>query len=206
MLIDYLEENYERTTPIFVSDIQYQNRSRSWLYKQLALLCAQGKLCKFDKGVYYLPEMNRLGLNRILSSYAVAEKKYIGEEENTIGYYSGITLLNSLGLTTQMAGTVTICTNKQKTRKRIVDVGNARIILRKPRTTVDSYNVNTMRLLDVVTDLPEYELSKDDNVKRIISFMKIQSIKSEDIKNMVGFYPDVTSKKLIQSGLIFMIK
>ena len=71
-----------------IHSIQYENRSRSWLYKQLALLCAKGKLCKFDKGVYYLPEMNRLGFNKILSSYAVAEKKYIGEEENTIGYYS----------------------------------------------------------------------------------------------------------------------
>ena len=203
MLIDYLNENFNKTTPIFLDEIKYEGRSVPWLYKELAMLCKEGKLCKFDKGVYYLPETNRLGLNRILSSYTVAEKKYIGEEENTIGYYSGITLLNSLGLTTQMAGTVTICTNKEKTRKRIVDVGNARIILRKPRTTVDSYNVNTMRLLDVVTDLSEYELSKDDNAKRIISFMKMQSIKSEDIKNMVRFYPDVTSKKLIESGLIY---
>ncbi|MCD8203749.1 MAG: hypothetical protein LUB56_01310 [Coprobacillus sp.] len=47
--------------------------------------------------MYYLPKESRLGESHLHYS-KIIEKKYISDGESVYGFYSGTTLLNSLGL------------------------------------------------------------------------------------------------------------
>lgn len=52
MLYEYLKNNYKVAEPIFFSDIEIGNISKSALSQQLKKLCMEGKLKKYETGIY----------------------------------------------------------------------------------------------------------------------------------------------------------
>ena len=60
MLYDYIIKNYKETEPIFYSDLPLFGKAKSELSRQLRILCKEGKICKFDKSVYYIPKKSIL--------------------------------------------------------------------------------------------------------------------------------------------------
>ena len=60
MLYEYIIKNYKETEPIFYSDLPLFGKAKSELSRQLRILCEEGKLCKFDKSVYYIPKKSIL--------------------------------------------------------------------------------------------------------------------------------------------------
>ena len=51
-LYDYLLEQYGFNEPILTTEIQYRDYSKPWLYKEINRLVKDGKLMKFDKGIF----------------------------------------------------------------------------------------------------------------------------------------------------------
>lgn len=92
---------YVYNEPIFYNEFNYKNYSRPWLQKELTALCEQGKLMRFEKGIYYIPSVTMLGASS-MDVKKVIDKKYIDNGKDIIGYYSGVTFLNMLGLSTQV--------------------------------------------------------------------------------------------------------
>ena len=121
----YLFEAYGKNEPILFGEIKYKDYSEAWLYKALNRLCDEGKIVRFEKGVYYIPTVTALGTST-LNPRKVIEKKYIGTRGEKIGYYSGITFLNQLGISTQMANTIEIFTNRETSTVREIQVGKQR--------------------------------------------------------------------------------
>lgn len=135
-------------------------------------------LVRFEKGIYYIPTDTLLGKSK-LDSQKVIAKKYINTVEDTIGYYSGITFLNMLGLSAQMPNALEIYTNNEPSRVRKVPVGNQKVILRRSRTYINSENAATMSFLELMnfTDASFYDCEK----RKILSDFIIEKISQEKL-------------------------
>ncbi|MBR1567795.1 MAG: hypothetical protein IJ648_02415 [Lachnospiraceae bacterium] len=202
MLYDYLYQTYGVNTPIFTCEIQYKDYSDSWLFTELNKLCGNGELARFEKGVYYIPTDTILGKS-ILPAEDVIEKRYIQNGNEIFGFYGGIGFMNRIGLSTQVVSCDTIYTNNESSRKRKVRVGSLDVILKKPRVYITNENANTLAFLELMTDIPEWYFSDEEKMETVVFYIKSKKIARDDIVKYIGEYPDKTSKKLIESELIF---
>ena len=115
MLYDYLFETFGQNKPIFLSDIRYEDYSAIWLKKELAKLCGNGKIIRYERGIYYIPVKTPFG-NSILNPNTIIERKYLSDKGKRIGFYTGITALQQAGLSTQMSNIPEIQTNNENSR------------------------------------------------------------------------------------------
>lgn len=202
-LYDSLFQTYGANEPIFSSEINFENYSRPWISKQLAQLCEDGKLIRYEKGIYYIPTNTMLGKS-LLNPRKVIERKYIFNNGNIIGYYSGLTLQNQLRLTTQMSNIIEIYTNNEPTRVRDVFVGKQKVQLRRARTTITSDNAAILAFLELMNTLNPALL--DQEKKTILtSYIADCQIKRKDITTYAPFFPDKTMRALIESEVIYSV-
>ena len=202
-LYEYLLQRYGTNEPIISADIVFKNYSRPWVMKQLKSLCEDGKLIRFEKGIYYIPTDTVFGKS-ILNPRKVIEKKYINDGENTIGYYSGITFQNQLKLTTQMPNVIEIYTNNETTNVRDVMVGKQKVILRKARTTINSTNVAVLSLLEMMNDIIPRSLDSEKK-SRIAEYINNNGITKQEIISYASVFPDKVMRNLIESEAIFSV-
>ena len=66
----------------------------------------------FSDGIYYIPRKTIFGVSR-LDTNTIISKKYLGNDKEIYGYVAGMTLLNAVGLTTQVSNRITIVSNKE---------------------------------------------------------------------------------------------
>ena len=87
------------------------------LKKTLSRLVDSGKIIRLSKGQFYKPEKTEFGVLRP-PEYQIV-KELLEEENKTIGYLTGVSVFNKLGLTTQVSNTIQIGTNiERKPKKR----------------------------------------------------------------------------------------
>lgn len=200
---DYLVDSYGYNEVIISNEITFGGYSVPWIKKAISGLCEQEKIVRFEKGIYYIPTDTLLGKSK-LDPKKVILKKYINNGKDTIGYFSGVTFMNMLGLSTQMPNTIEIYTNKEPSRVREVAVGSQRVLLRRSRTKIDSGNATTMSFLELMnfTDASFY-----DNTKRkiVTAFIKENQITREGISAYAPFFPDKAMRTLVESELIYEV-
>jgi len=97
MLHDYLVKNCKVREPIFTSDV-----GPSVLVPMVDELCDDGKLRRFDEGIYYLPATTRLQGFSSIAPEIVAECKHVARRGNVFGFYPWFTFANQIGVTTQI--------------------------------------------------------------------------------------------------------
>ena len=200
---DYLLETFGTNEPIMSNEIEFEDYSKPWIYKQLNALVASGKLMRFEKGVYYIPTETVFGKS-LLNPRKVIEKKYISDGKDTIGYYSGVTFQNQLRLSTQMANVIEIYTNNETSKKRDVLVGSQRVLLRRARTKITGSNVAVLSFLELMNDTsPEF---LDDERKEIIQdFIKTNGITRKKITEYAPVFPDKVMRNLIESEVVYNV-
>jgi len=109
----------------------------------LKRLADKGQIERFQKGVYYCAKARP-------SAETLEAQLLIRRGDDIIGYETGVSLMNQMGLTTLVPKKREIATNAY--RKIIND---EHIIARKPVITVNAGNFRYLQLLDVIRDLPE---------------------------------------------------
>lgn len=82
MLYDYILENYKEAEPIFFSDLERDDISKSALNQQLKTMCKNGFLEKYDTGVYYRPKKSLLKSSIGPNADMVARYRFISKGEN----------------------------------------------------------------------------------------------------------------------------
>jgi predicted transcriptional regulator of viral defense system len=127
----------------------------------LKRLADKGVIERFQKGVYYRVKQTAFGKTRPSDEFLEAQLLTRRGNE-IIGYETGHSLMNRIGLTTLVPKKREIATNAY--RKNI----NSRfIIARKPAITVNSNNFRYLQFLDVVRDLPEAHVDTE-NPRRLL--------------------------------------
>ena len=202
-LFEFLMGQYGTNEPILSSDISFRDYSRPWISKQLAQLCEEGKLVRYEKGIYYIPTQTPFGKS-LLNPRKVIERKYISRAGETVGYYSGIIFQNQLRLTTQMPNVIEIYTNNETTRVRDVFVGKQKVLLRKARTRITASNVDVLSFLELMNDLDPSGL---DAEKKLIlkQFINDRKITRSDITTYAPAFPDKALRTLVESEVIYSV-
>lgn len=203
MLYDYLLETFRENEPIFLSDIHYDNYSDIWLKKELAKLCDNGQIIRYERGIYYIPVKTPFG-NSILNPNRIIERKYLFEKGKRIGFYTGIMALQQAGLSTQMTNIPEIQTNNEKSKLRRVKIGNQEVILRRSRVKIDNDNIFVLQFLEMMNSTSSAYF--DDDRKAVIkNWIRKCNISQSHVTKYAPFFPDKVMRNLIESGVIYYV-
>ena len=126
--------------PLFIEDFVNGEVNYNSVKTLLSRYVKAGDLKRYAQGIYYVPKKTILG-ESTLSFESVFERKYIADNEKIFGYYSGMSLMNLVGLSSQVPNIPEITTNNEATRKRKVKIGKRSLIVRKSSIEINSDNV-----------------------------------------------------------------
>ena len=200
ILIDYLLKKYGTNKPIITEELSIPEISYDNLRKQLSRYNSQGILEKYSQGVYYIPKETILGRST-LSIDDVINRKYIANDNDIYGFYSGLSFYNKIGISTQVPFVYEIVTNKEKSRVREITLKNQKIILRKPYVKINKNNYLENQFLDFINNANSNDLS--DNIDVLKKYIKDNNLNKNVILDLIAYYPSKTSKKLIESRLLY---
>lgn len=188
-LVNCLKTQYGENTPIFFEDIANvcSGYTRGRVYQLIDAAMNSGLLAKAGYDCYYVPTTTPFGKS-LLNPRKIIEKKYISNNGKVYGFYTGISLLNSFGITTQMPNVIEVFTNNEATKSRRVTINNQTIIVKRARTTINSANYKEMMLLELF-NLADARSIDVQATQKIVDYMKKNNISIQGIMKYAEFVP-----------------
>jgi len=205
MLFEYLNDNYEKGEPIFLTDIHIEGMSEENIRYHLKKLTDDGVICRFDSGIYYLPKLNIFGEQSVLSAETVAMHKYVSRRGKRIGFYSGYTLANRLGLSTQVPFKEEITSNYAPAQVREITIKNRKYVIRRPVIEVTEENAYVLQFLDCLKDIDK---SAEEDLKvcgDILSqYAREHGITKQQVDQFLALYPIKIYKAMYETGVEYV--
>lgn len=188
-LVKCLKTQYGENTPIFFEDIANvcSGYTRGRIYQLIDAALNSGLLAKAGYDCYYIPTTTPFGKS-LLNPRKVIEKKYISNKGEVYGFYTGLALLNSFGITTQMPTVIEVFTNNEATKSRRVTINNQTIIVKRARTTINNSNYKEMMLLELF-NLADIRSIDARATQKIVDYMKQNNISIQGIMKYAKFVP-----------------
>lgn len=200
---NYIENNYKANEPIFLSELNISGIKAVSVRQQMKKLTEDGRLKRFDTGIYYIPKKSMFRSGSVLSVDKVIRKKYLVDGVNRCGYLGGILFANQLGLTTQVPGVYEVYTNKATTEYRETKLANLRVILRKPYCEINERNMAILQFLDLIKEVVDIsEVEGEELTNRLFDYMKSKNIEFENMKPFLPYYPERIYKNMYEVGLL----
>lgn len=205
MLFDYLVSHYEKGEPIFLTDIHIDKVSDDTIRYYFKKLTDNKCICRFDSGIYYLPDTNSAGRPSTLSAETVVHHKYLYRKGIQIGFYSGYTLANRLGLSTQVPFKEEITSNNAPAPVREITIKNRTYILRRPITQITPDNAHVLQFLDCLKDIDK-SAEEDMAVcgEILTQYAKKHRITKEQVDQYITFYPLKIYKAIYETGVKYV--
>lgn len=205
VVLEYVMKNYKTGEPIFLADIQLNNVSDESIRQNFKKLTDSGKLMRYDSGIYYLPKITRLKGGYCPSADIVARYKYIYRKGEVIGYYSGHTFANQIGISTQVPFKTEIVSNNFSAIVRDVKIGDETFTVRKARVPVTKENYKVLQFLDLLKDIDEYA-DEDENMVRnqLYEYIKRNEICREQIDRYLTYFPLKIYKSIYEMRLEYV--
>ena len=149
------------------SDFDIEVSSKSAVVKALNRMAAAGKISKLSKGRFYKPRKTQFGALKP-TSYQIA-KDFLEQNGELVGYISGYSAFNNLGLTTQVPSTLHIGTNKYR---RAVKRGMYTISFIVQPNRITKKNIQLLRILDAIRFIKEIPATNPEEAcSRLISIV-----------------------------------
>jgi len=175
---EYVIKKIERFPEGFVftyEDIIKEVNSKEAVIKNLNRMVTSGKLNKLSKGRFYKPEITpfgKLGPNE----YQIA-KDLLEKNGKLIGYLTGLTIYNQLGLTTQISNIIQI--GRNETRPAI-QRGKYKISFIKQKNKISKENIPLLQILDAIRYIKEIPDAKIQLLcNRFLNILSILSRKNK---------------------------
>ena len=202
MVYDYIVKKYKEGEPIFFSDILIEGISRPAVNQQLRTLCNNGKLVKYETGVYYMPKRSLLKSNVGPSADTVARYRFISKGDNIDGFYTGNTFANQIGISTQVPRVVEIVSNNTNSAPREIEIGKRRFYVKKPVEKITAENVYVLQMLELLKSLDtylddSYEMAKE----KFAEYIHMHGIKRSDVDKYIRKYPIIIFKNFYELEL-----
>jgi hypothetical protein len=170
-ITDYISFTVDRFPKGYVftyADFTTEVNQKQAVIKALNRMVAAGKIAKLSKGKYYKPETTPFGILQPDRSQVV--KDLLEENGKTVGYLTGYSIYNSLGLTTQLSNVIQIGKNVVRPAfKR----GQYTISFIKQNNTITKENIPLLQIMDAIRyikKIPDTTISKSS--KRISLLLK----------------------------------
>lgn len=198
-LVKCLKTQYGENTPICFEDIANvcSGYTRGRIYQLIDAAMNSGLLAKAGYDCYYIPTTTPFGKS-LLNPRKVIEKKYISNKGEVYGFYTGLALLNSFGITTQMPNVIEVFTNNEATKSRRVTINNQTIIVKRARTTINNSNYKEMMLLELF-NLADIRSIDARATQKIVDYMKQNNISVQGIMKYAKFVPARAIKNFMSS-------
>ncbi|MCF0075214.1 DUF6088 family protein [Dyadobacter sp. CY261] len=146
---------------------------REAVIKALNRLVFAGKLAKMAKGKYYKPELTPFGT--LLPDVSQVVKDLLEENGKPIGYLTGLSIYNKLGLTTQVSNIIQIGRNDIRSpfqRERYT------ISFVKQKNTITKDNIPLLQILDTIRYIKKIpDTSLEAALRRLIALLRVYSEK-----------------------------
>ena len=202
ILYDYIVNNYEKGELIFANDILIENMSEVNKRQRLHLLTYAKVIERYEPGIFYLPKETMLKESYTPSAEMVARNKYVTRKGIVMGYYSGHTFANQIGVSTQVPAVEEIVSNNCNAQVREVRVGNQSFIIRKPKVEVTEENHRVLQLLDLLKNLDQYmDTDMSFTAECLANFISTYRITRNDIDRYIGYFPMKTYKHIYETRL-----
>ena len=139
--IDRLPKGYIFTYEDFDADV----KKKEAIVKALNRMVESGKISKLAKGKYFKPEKTPFGI--LQPSQEQIVKDLLDEDGKTVGYLTGYSVYNKLGLTTQVSNVIQI--GKNETRPKFKRERYT-ISFIKQKNTITKKNIPLLQILDSI--------------------------------------------------------
>ncbi len=204
MVLEYLKEYYGPGEPIFAGNIDIPNMSAEDLRYHLKKLTDEGKIRRFDAGIYYFPKSGILDQEMPLGVDDVVIHKYINRKGKRVGYYSGHTFANRIGLSTQVPFVEEITSNYAPAPVRKLIIHGRRFIIRRPIVEITDENVLVLQFLDCLKDIEKCAEEESDMCGAILSrYAKENNITKSKIDRFIAGYPLKVYRAIYETGVRF---
>jgi hypothetical protein len=189
LTIDRLPKGYVFTYADFNAEVN----NKEAVIKALNRMVESGKIVKLSKGKYYKPETTPFG--NIQPNQSQVVKDLLEDNGKTIGYLTGFSIYNQLGLTTQVSNTIQIGKNEIRSnfkRERYT------ISFIKQKNTITKKNVPLLQVLDTIRYVKKIpDATIESSCKRILAILKNLSEKDKrTIVRLALKYPPATKALL----------
>lgn len=183
--IDRLPKGYIFTYEDFDADV----KKKEAIVKALNRMVESGKISKLAKGKYFKPEKTPFGV--LQPSQEQIVKDLLDEDGKTIGYLTGYSVYNKLGLTAQVSNVIQI--GKNETRPKFKRERYT-ISFIKQKNTITKKNIPLLQILDSIRYIKKIP---DTNIKTsCLRFLEIfKELNLEDKKELIRLslkYPPST--------------
>lgn len=140
-----------------------------------------------------------------LSAETVAIHKYIMRKGKRIGYYSGYTLANRMGLSTQVPITEEITSNFAPAQVREITIKNRKYIVRRPVVEITEENAKVLQFLECLKDIEKCAEEELEICGQILTKYAIENaITKQDIDRFIAEYPIKIYKAIYETGVSYL--
>ncbi len=183
--INRLPKGYVFTYAYFSTGV----KTKEAVIKALNRMATSGKIVKLAKGKYYKPETTPFG--NLQPNQAQSVKDLLEENGKIVGYLTGYSIYNQLGLTTQVSNTIQIGKNQTRPnfkRERYT------ISFIKQKNNITKENIPLLQLLDAIRYIKKIpDASIESSCKRLLAVLK--NLPGQDKSTIVRLalkYPPAT--------------
>jgi hypothetical protein len=160
-------------------------------------LAAAGKIEKLSKGKYYKPEVTPFG--PLLPDFSQIVKDLLEEDGKLIGYLTGFSIYNKLGLTTQVSNVIQIGSNDTRPtfmRERYT------VSYIKQKNTITRDNVPLLQILDAIRYIKKIpDTSIQDSLNRLLAILKVMDMQKLQRMVKLGMKYPPSSRALLGASL-----
>jgi len=149
----------------------------------LKRLADQGVISRLKKGVYAKAKISTLGAFTPGRDKIIADT-LLRDGEDIIGYETGASFLNRVGLSTLLPRYRHIATN----RYRAVVPSCTGIALKKPLASVTTQNASYLQMLEMFRDMRCYSIDAHDPERLIRSFIDRQGLDAVELTRYANAY------------------
>ena len=149
------------------------DQARKLTNVKLKRMADRGKIERLQKGVYCRVRETVFGkATRDIDEMVM--KNLTEQDGAKIGYESGASLFNSLGLTTLIPRDIEITTNRYRTKL----LKGCHVKARRPPAVVTDQNWKYLQLIDAVKELPNAHIDAEKPEQLLIEYVKKQNLDS----------------------------
>ena len=199
MDLNSIIDKYLNGEPIFIDEIPCN--SKNYLRQELKKYTDNGILVRLYNGVYYKRYKTILGTEGKVSIDKYIDKVYLNDFKN--GFYTGLTLANMYGFTTQNPAAIEVSSNKATTKQRKQNIEGYTIIVYKPTFEINEDNLSALQFLDLMKDIDKYSEIKGEEYKcKLNNFVHKTKVNFEYVKKYISSYPLIVYKNIYEGGLM----
>lgn len=177
--------------PIFTNDIyDYVIRFFPDVKKQVLneyvsrYLKNHSNFVRFQKGIYYKTKITPFGKAGI--SYPdLIRRIYLMDRDKVIGYETGPSYMNKLGLTTQMPSYIYLATERARHGLTGQD---SKLVLLKPKIGITKENCRYLQFLDIIENRKGVNIEANYYVKIMRDYIVRHSLNFEHLLYYARFY------------------